>query len=230
MSACSALFCAVRLATCSVRLAVCARPFFQRGLLLGQGLESGIHLATAGLHRLHRGGEILQAVVLGLLVVRHPLLLAGEFGDLALQGLDLQQQGLATGSAGGFALHQLAGDVPQATLGVFADAREVFLGGHHLLLHQHQLLMTPPGDPGQGQGQGRDQHPQRRGGGSAAYRAGVTGSGFAIDLFGFDRTPTAGTAIVALRGQTRDVIHFIEKIVAHGRPVSRGRKTESRPV
>jgi len=58
----------------------------------------------------------------------------------------------------------------------------------------------------------------------------MTGHGFAIDLLGFDRPATRGTAIVTLRRQTRDVIHFIEKIVAHGRPVSKGGKTKSRPV
>ncbi|MCY1444551.1 hypothetical protein D9M71_610290 [compost metagenome] len=112
---------------------------------------------------------------------------------------------LAIGGGVGLGRHDLAADVIQAAGGFLADLGEAFLGGDQLLLHQQQLLMTPPGHPAEGDGHGADQRPQRPGVAAALHYRDWP----AIGLDDPPREVAELAAVGGIGGKTGHIVEFV---------------------
>ncbi|MNI77972.1 hypothetical protein D3C73_1343080 [compost metagenome] len=108
-------------------------------------------------------GHLRQALVQVRGLAGNALLLLALILQAAFQLLDLQLQRFAVRSNVGLAGDHLAGNVLQAPRRILTDACETFLGCHQLLLHQRDLLETPPGQARESEEQRADQGPQRAG-------------------------------------------------------------------
>ena len=81
---------------------------------------------------------------MGALLSANGLLLLAQLGEFIFQLLESQFQRLVFAGHARFGGHHLAGNVLQTPRRIFADTGKALLGRDQLLLHQGNLLETPP--------------------------------------------------------------------------------------
>ncbi|MNY07322.1 hypothetical protein D3C86_1401220 [compost metagenome] len=185
---------------------------FQRHLFAAQALQAAIEFAGHTLLALQLGRQLLDALVLAALLGGHALLLLAQFGQLVFQLFDLQLERFTAAGDRGLGRHHLATDILDTPGSLLADTREALLGGHQLLLHQADLLKTPPAQPAEGDRQGADQRPQGAGTGRPGWRRSDAGR---RPHGGFVMTRSEIIAIPRVGGQAGHMIEFVVGIVTH---------------